>query len=219
MAHLKAPGKDEDSMRKLLVALFVVPLASLTWAAGPSIAVIDLEELVRLHPNTAADKKLLEQTLKEYSAQKDQLQAQVESTRAAFTSAAKEAQNPALNEKAKSKLEEEALAKRNAALDAERAYTETVRSLQRQLTEEEVRMLRRTTKEIEAEVAAYAKAKGLQLVLQLPGRKMNVASGVVYADEPLDITSAIMKQMGIKPDEAAAAREADAPVPDAANKR
>jgi len=189
-------------MRKIIVASFVLSLACLSWAAGPSIAVIDLEELVRLHPNTAADKKLLEQTLKEYSAQKDQLQAQVESTRAAFTSAAKEAQNPALNEKAKSKLEEEALAKRNAALEAERAYTDTVRSLQRQLTEEEVRMLRRTTSEIEAEVAAYAKAAGLQLVLQLPGRKMNVASGVVFAAPPLDITAAIMKQMGIKPEAA-----------------
>ena len=48
-------------------------------------------------------------------------------------------------------------------------------------------------------VAAYARKNGLQLVLQLPGRKMGAASGVIFAADALDITSAIMKQMGIDP--------------------
>ncbi|MDD5707501.1 MAG: OmpH family outer membrane protein [Kiritimatiellae bacterium] len=190
-------------------ALVFVLLGSMAVAAGPTIAVIDLEDLVRLHPNTASDKKLLEQTLKEFTAQKEQLQEQLQNTRKAYEAAAKEADNPALGEKARQKLSEEASRKRGEAVAAEREYSETVRSLQRQLTDQEVRMLKRTTGEIEDVVAAYAKTNGLQLVLQLPGRKMGTVSGVLYADDALDITPAIMRQMGIKPQPEEPAQEDD----------
>jgi Skp family chaperone for outer membrane proteins len=135
------------------MSLASVCLASAALAQSSGIAVIDLETLVRLHPNTASDKKLLEQTLKEFTGEKD----------------------------------------------AEREYNETVRSLQRQLTEQEMRMLKRTTAEIEEAVAGYAKAKQLQLVLQLPGEKLGAVSGVIYAAPPLNITTNIMKLMGINP--------------------
>lgn len=183
----------------MMLGLASVCLAGVSLAQTPSTAVVDLEELVRLHPNTASDKKLLEQTLKEFTGQKEQLQARVESTRKDFETAVREVQNPALSEKAKKKAEEDALAKRTTALDAEREFTETVRSLQRQLTEQEMRMLKRTTAEIEEAVAAYAKTKNLQLVLQLPGEKLGAMSGVIYAAPSLNITTNIMKLMGFRP--------------------
>ncbi len=183
----------------MMLGLASVCLAGVAWAQTPSMAVVDLEELVRLHPNTASDKKLLEQTLKEFTGQKEQLQTRVESTRKDFETAVREVQNPALSEKAKKKAEEEALAKRGTAMDAEREFTETVRSLQRQLTEQEMRMLKRTTAEIEEAVSAYAKSKNLQLVLQLPGEKLGAMSGVIYAAPPLNITTNIMKLMGFRP--------------------
>lgn len=198
-------------MRKLLsMGIAALCLAGGAWAAEQSsVAVVDLEELVRLHPNTAADKKLLEQTLKEFNAQKDQLQARVEDARKAFDEAARGTDNPALGEKARKKAEEEAVVKRRAVMDSEREYGETVRSLQRQLTEQEVRMLRRTTDEIGKAVTGYARARGLTLVLQLPGEKLGGSSGVLYAHPSLNITTNIMPILGIRP--AAPAADDDAP--------
>lgn len=181
----------------ILAGIFTVALH--LPAQSPQVAVIDIEELVQLHPNTTADKKLLEQTLKEYSAEKEQLQLRMEETRKAFESSIKEVQNPALSEKAKKRAEDEALERREAAMEAERNYTETVRTLQRQLTEQEVRMLKRTTAEIEEAVAAYSKAKSIDLVLQLPGEKLGAASGVLYANPTLNITTNIMQLLGINP--------------------
>ena len=189
-------------MRNCMLPLLAVVacLSGEVSGQAPAIAVVDLEELVRLHPNTASDKKLLEQTLKEFTAQKEQLQTRFDSARKAFEEAVREVQNPALSEKAKKKAEDEALTRRTAAVEAERELTETVRSLQRQLTDQEVRMLKRTTAEIEEAVAAYARTQKLALVLQLPGEKIGAVSGVLYAAPPMNITTNIMKLMGIRPE-------------------
>ena len=187
----------------LLTLLAAACLSGAALGETPAIAVVDLEELVRLHPNTASDKKLLEQTLKEFTSQKEQLQTRFEEARKTFEEAVREVQNPALSEKAKKKAEDEAMARRTAAVEAERELTETVRSLQRQLTDQEVRMLKRTTGEIEEAITAYAKSKKIELVLQLPGEKLGAVSGVLYAAPPMNITTNIMKLMGIRPEAAA----------------
>jgi len=187
----------------VLILLATACLAGTVFGQAPTIAVVDLEELVSLHPNTAADKKLLEQTLKEFTAEKEELKERFEKARDAFEEAVKEVQNPALSEKAKKKAEDEALKRRTAALNAEREMSERVRALQRQLTEQEVRMLKRTASEIEDAIAGYARAKKIDLVLQLPGEKLGAVSGVLYAAPPMNITTNIMKLMGIRPEAAA----------------
>ena len=53
-------------MRNTSISILAAVLAlavSATANAQPTIAVVDLEKLIRLHPNTADDKKLLEATL------------------------------------------------------------------------------------------------------------------------------------------------------------
>jgi Skp family chaperone for outer membrane proteins len=207
--------------RLACAALFLAVSAS---AADQPVAVVDMERLVRLHPNTASDKKLLEQTLKDFTEQKDALQRDAEATRKAYEAAVKEAQNPALSDKARQRQEEDAQRKREAALKAERDYAETVRSLQRQLAEQELRMLRRTRDAIAESVAAVARERRLSLVLELPGRKLGNASGVAYSEPSLDITAAVMQRLGIQPgampeddDEPAAARSATNARPAAAS--
>lgn len=175
------------------LALALAPAAQ----AQQKIAVVDFEKLVRLHPNTAADKRQLEATLKEYNAQKEQLQNVATSTRKAFEEAAREASNPALSDTARQKAEATALEKRQAAIEADRNASEKVRALQRDLNEQEMRMLRRTSGAIDAAVAEYAKANGIDIVLQLPSR-LGAGSGVIYHDEKTDITAQIMDKLGIK---------------------
>ena len=173
---------------------------SLTASAQQKIAVVDLEKLIRLHPNTAEDKKQLEATLKDYNKQKEQLQSVAASTRKAFEAAVREATNPALSEAAKQKAEAAALEKRQAALEADRNAAEEIRKLQRDLNAQELKMLKRTSDLIERAIAAYAKGKGIDLVLQLPS-KLSPGAGVVYSKPEMDITAAIMELMGISDEE------------------
>ncbi len=192
-----------------VLALFL----SLTASAQQKIAVVDLEKLIRLHPNTAEDKKQLEATLKDYNKQKEQLQSVAASTRKAFEAAVREATNPALSEAAKQKAEAAALEKRQAALEADRNAAEEIRKLQRDLNAQELKMLKRTSDEIERAVAAYAKGNGIDLVLQLPS-KLSPGTGVVYSKPEMDITAAIMKLLDIpdeEPEEEEAEKQADAP--------
>ncbi len=164
---------------------------------APKIAVIDLEKLIRLHPNTKEDKKKLEATLKDYTKQKEQLQAVAASTRKAFEAAVREVANPALSETAKQKAEAAALEKRQAALEADRNAAEKIRELQRELNKQELKMLKRTSDVIEREIAAYARDNGIDLVLQLPS-KLSAGSGVAYSAPDMDITGEIMKRLGIE---------------------
>ena len=198
--------------RPFLAAALALAL-SLTASAQQKIAVVDLEKLIRLHPNTAEDKKQLEATLKDYNKQKEQLQSVAASTRKAFEAAVREATNPALSEAAKQKAEAAALEKRQAALEADRNAAEEIRKLQRDLNAQELKMLKRTSDVIERAIAAYAKGNGIDLVLQLPS-KLSPGTGVVYSKPEMDITAAIMKLLDIpdeEPEEEEAEKQADAP--------
>lgn len=184
---------------KTVLAFFLAAFAVLTClpvSAQQKIAVVDLEKLVRYHPNTAGDKTLLEAKLKESSEEKDKLQEVMLATRKAFEEAARAASNPALSESARKTAEASAREKRQEALDAEKHAAERVRELQRELNEYEISMLKRTTEAIERAIAAYCKVNNIDLVLQLPSPKIGVVSSVLYAKQEFDITDDIMKIVG-----------------------
>ncbi len=187
-------------MRNMSIHFLAAVLAlsfTATAYAQQKIAVVDLEKLIRLHPNTAEDKKTLEVTLKDFNKQKEQLQALAASTRKAFEEAAREATNPALSESARKKAEAVAIDKRQAALEAARGAEEKIRELQRELNKQEMKMLKRTSDIIERAIAAYARGNGIDLVLQLPSR-LSAGTGVIYSKPEMDITGEIMKLLGIE---------------------
>ena len=179
--------------------LSVLACAAMTaGAADLKIGIVDMEKLVKSHPNSEADRKLLEETAKEFAERRDAMRAQVEAAVKAFEAAAKEAQNAALSEKARKSREEEAMQKREAAVAAEKNYTEQMRDMQQQLNESQARMLKRTYTELQAAVAAYAKENGYTFIAEAPsGDKANSPASVVYYDPSLDITQAIMDRLGL----------------------
>lgn len=170
---------------------------SVSAAAQQKIAVIDLEKIVRLHPNTAEDKKAYEKVFKEFSAEKDELQAAALKARKEFETAAREAVNPALSDSRRKEAEASAIAKRDAALLAEKTAIEKVRERQRQLDDQEREMLKRTVDQIELAIKRYSEAKGFDLVLPLPSAKSAIGA-VIYSKPELDITKDIMDVIGIK---------------------
>ena len=84
-------------------ALFALSLfiAAATFAQG--MAIVDMEAVLARHPNTPNDKKLLEDTLAEFSKERDTLRETLNAKRADLEKQVKEAQNPML---APAKVEE-----------------------------------------------------------------------------------------------------------------
>ena len=183
---------------KLKVVFSVAVAVAFSVFAETKFATIDLEQIVKLHPNTEADKKLLEKTLQEYTSQADAAEAAALAARKALEAAANEVRNPALSEKARKTAEADAKAKYEAARTAEQTLVETKRNLQRRLTEQEVMMLKRTIDEIEDVIAKYAKEKGLSAVVPTTGAKLGVSPAFIWSDPALDITADIMKIMKIE---------------------
>lgn len=193
-------------MRTRIPALLAIALSlslCLPLLAQQKVAVINLGKLIELHPNTARDKAVLEATLKDFASQRDQLKAEVMLKRKAFEEAARAVDNPALSEKARAEARADLLAKRDIAIEAEKATAEKVRDLQRQLTEQEVRMLKITSDEIRAATAAYAKKHGIDVVLQAPDPQRQIVSSVFYSSPSVDITKPIMELLGVKEPSAA----------------
>lgn len=187
---------------QILATSIAAALACAATAASAGelkIGIVDMEKLVKAHPNTEADRKYLEETAKEFGERRDEMRAQVEAAARAFEAAAKEARNPALGDKARQRLEDEARQKREEAVAAEKAYSDAMRDMQRQLSESQSRMLRRTYTELQAAVAAYARENGYTYISEAPsGEKANAPSSVVYYDPSLDITKAIMDRLNLK---------------------
>lgn len=183
---------------KFRVVFAVVAAVAFSVFAETKFATIDLEKIVKLHPNTEADKKLLEKTLQEYTSQADAAEAAALAARKALEAAANEVRNPALSEKARKTAEADAKAKYEAARTAEQTLVETKRNLQRRLTEQEVMMLKCTIDEIEDVIAKYAKEKGLSAVVPTTGAKLGVTPAFIWSDPALDITADIMKIMKIE---------------------
>jgi len=175
-------------MKKAVLLAFLT-LASV--ASAQKYAVVEMEDLVRLHPNTSADKKLLESMVKDFEAERDKLRSRVKELGESFEKAAKEYDNPALSEKAKQKAREDATRRREVTIEADRDLQETVRRRQQELSDQEMRMLKRTTDALREEVTAYAKEKGYQAIF--------AANVMPFYAKELDATDDVLKRLGVDP--------------------
>ena len=176
-------------MNRINVVAAFVCLCAVAVARAQNMAIVDMEELVRLHPDTASDKKLFDQTLKDFRAENDELRQKLEGIQEDFEKIRKEAQDPALSDKARKTAEERAAKARDALIAADRTAREKVQSRQEQLSDMQNRMLKKTVSEIREVIGKYAQEHKLHVVLS--------GSQVVFSDKSLDITSAILKQMNI----------------------
>lgn len=174
-----------------IIGVLAVLATLMVARAQQVIAVVDMEELVRRHPNTADDKKQLEATLKQYEDERDKTRDQVEKLRAEFEAAAREADSPALSAAGRKKAEEQALKKREIFADAERLFAETLQLRRKQLSDQEMRMLKRTSSDLRDVITKVAKKKKIDLVLG--------ASTVAYNDPAMDITEEVLRELGVDP--------------------
>ncbi len=193
-------------MKTKSLLLAAAAAISLCGAAFAKIAVIDLEKIINLHPNTPSDKSALKEAVTTYNQELALLEKEAEAAAKAFDEVGIKLQDRAalatMSEKKKAELEAEAKAKYQAAESARRKLINKTQERNKKLLEQEAIMLQRTTKDIEGYVSEYAKANGIELVLTRTSAMLSIQQSFIWADEALDITEEIMAKMNIKEPEA-----------------
>jgi len=171
----------------LLAALMAVGAAT----AEEKTAVVNMVDLVRFHPNRERDRKLMQDTEKEYQSKLDKQRDRFEQLRDEYEKAVKEARNPVLNEKARAEAEDKAMKHRDVLSEAERDLYQERQKLQRDLSDLDTRLLRQVTGDIRDVLTKYAKEKGYGMVFD--------STTMAYADPKLDVTDEVLKRMGVDP--------------------
>lgn len=171
-------------------------------AFAQSIAVVDMEAVLAKHPNTPNDKKLLESTLADYTKERDALRAELERKQADLEKQVREAQNPMLAPVKAEELKKACQAAFEGLDEDRRAAEAQMAERSRTLSEMERKLIKRTTDEIQAHIAAYAKERGYDLVVY--------KNMVPYVCPERDITDRVIVLCGGIPDKKDTSKPAEA---------
>lgn len=172
------------------IVLFLTLLISSVAFAG-KLGVVEMEILLRLHPNTAADESLMKEMVERLDAEQEQGKAQLKELNAAFEKAVETYENPSLSEKARAKARADAQTRQRALIEADGEFRRKQQQRQRELAETESRMVKRTTDKLREIITAYAKANGYDMIF--------AANVMPYYSPAVDVTDAILRTMGIDP--------------------
>lgn len=159
--------------------------------AQEKTAVVNMVDLVRFHPSRERDRKLMQDTEKEFQAKLDKQRDRFEELRGDYEKAVKEARNPALNEKARAEAEDKAMKHRDVLSEADRDLRQEMQKLQRELSDLDTRLLRQVTSDIREILSKYAQESKLSVVLD--------GTTMAYFDPKLDVTDEVLKRMGVDP--------------------
>ena len=182
-------------------AFFAVLLAAAAVMAEDKVAVVNMMDLVRFHPNRERDRKLMQDTEKEYQAKLDKQRDRFEQLRDDYEKAVKESRNPALNEKARAEAEDKAVKSRDVVAEADRDLRQEMQKLQRDLSDLDTRLLRQVTNDIRDIITKYAQESKYAMVLD--------STTMAYSDPKLDVTDDVLKRMGVDPKVRKEAKEKD----------
>ena len=176
-------------MKNTVIGLAI--LSCLAAAADLKVGTVNMIHLVELHPTHESNKTLVKSSNDDYKAKLD---AKQDALKAILDEARKiydDMQNPMLSASAKADaqkkldgMQQKVSAARQDLLRSEQNYRETMNDL-------ETRLLKMETSDIRAKISAYAKEKGLDLVLD--------STMAAYANDALDVTDDILRAMKVDP--------------------
>lgn len=189
---------------KRAILVFAAVLTAGALVAAEKTAVVNMVDLVRYHPSRERDRKLMEETEKEFQAKLDKQRDRFEELRNDYDKVVKEARNPALNDKARAEAEEKAMKHREVLAQADRDLRAEMNKLQGELGDLDARLLRQVTGDIREVITKYAEEKKCDLVLD--------STTMAYFNPKLEVTDDVLKRMGVDP---AVRKKVDNPVTEA----
>lgn len=176
-------------MKRILFALAVA--TAFAAAADMKIAVVNMADLVKLHPQHASNRELVKSTSKDHRAKLDKQQDELKSIMADVKKVQEEYRNPMLSASAKAGLQKKIEGLEQKFMAGRQDLETSMRHYQEELADLESRLMKMETEDLRMKIAAYAKKNGYDLILEKPL--------VGFAKESLDITDEILKVLGVDP--------------------
>ena len=177
-------------MKKLI--LFTALAAATTAFADLKIGTVDMMSLVRNHSSYEPNKKLLTETEKDYTKKLDAMKAELDEIQEEGKNMTDQLRNPLLSQGSKTKLEKDLMDIQNKFITAQqRIRAEMLRS-QQDLQDLEGRLLKATTEDLREKINAFAAANKYDLIVDI--------TAAPFASAKLDVTPAILKSMGVDPE-------------------
>lgn len=177
-------------MKKIFMVLLAV-MAAGALVAAEKVAVVNMVDLVRFHPSRERDRKLMEETEKEFQSKLDKQRDRFEELRADYEKLVKESRNPALNEKARAESEDKVIKHREVLSQADRDLRAEMQKLQSELGDLDARLLRQVTGDIRGVITKISQEKKYDVVLD--------STTMAYFNSKLEITDEVLTSMGVDP--------------------
>ena len=175
-------------MKKAMIAGLCVA-AALVASAEMKVGTVNLETLIKNHPNHDSNRKLVKSTADDYRAKMESRQEQAKALMEDGKKIQSDYQNPMLSAAAKSDLQKkmEGLQRKLYTLQQEMRADD--QHYQEELADLQQRLFKIEKKDVEAKITEFAKEQGYDLIVDV------AACG--FSKPELDVTDAILKAMGV----------------------
>lgn len=188
-------------MKKLLLATLLV--SATVVSADMKVGTVDLMVLIRNHPSYESNRELIASTDKDYQKKVEAVKRRGEALQSEGKKVAEQLRNPMLAAKAKADVEKQLMDIQQKLVGVEQDYRTEVARCRQELQDLESRCLKATTEDLRRRLEKFAKAKGYDLVLD--------RTAAPFAKESMDVTDAMLSEMGVDP-KAAKAKTEEKPV-------
>ena len=179
-------------MKKLIFAMAVA--TAMTVSAEMKFGTVDMMLLVKNHPNYDSNKTLLTSTDKDYQKKLEKIKSEGDSLQDEGKKLMDQMRNPMLTAKAKADIEKQLGDIQQKLIGMEQRYRSEAMRCRQDLQDLEARLLRTTTDDLKKRIAKYAAANGYDLIFD--------SNAAAYATKTLDVTDAMLKDLGVDPKEA-----------------
>ncbi len=182
--------------RAIVTAAILAGLCSSgSFAADFKLGVANLQKCFEEYYKTKQADATLKEAADAYSKERQQLIADFQKVQEERNKLIEEVSKPELSEAAKKEKNKEAETKLAELRKQKDSIDEFDRVRRQQLQDQSNRMRGGIVKEITDQVVRIAKAQNFTLVLDSSGASMNGTPSVVYAEEHLDITQDVIREM------------------------
>ena len=175
---------------KRIVACACAVAVALVASAEMKVGTVNLETLIKNHPNHESNRTLVKSTADDYRKKMESRQEQAKALMEEGKKIQSDYQNPMLSAAAKTDLQKkmDGLQRRLYALQQEMRADE--QHYQEELADLQQRLFKIEKKDVEAKIAEFAKEQGYDLIVDV------AACG--FSKPDLDVTEDVLKKMGVK---------------------
>ena len=175
-------------MKRMVMGLCVA--AALVAGAEMKFATVNLETLVKNHPNHESNRTLVKSTADDYRKKMEARQEQAKALVEEGKKLQSDWQNPMLSASAKADLQKKLDGIQRKLFAAQQEMRADDQHYQEELADLQQRLFKIEKKDVEAKIAAFAKTQGYDMIIDV------AACG--FSKPELDVTDAILKAMGVE---------------------